>query len=266
MVQTALRTVGKRRPRPQNLKMRFRLFLLLPAVFAVSCQHKSAPPASAKDAGVASALSQGLMSRGRPERAEILVIADQFSKDDAQTGRALSGIEGERLQGFLSGLGAGPNYFIVRTLTEDSLGKDPREIQKLLDQSRSRRNAAVADLLAANPGLKMVLTLGAQADQEIKTMELGTVPAISLTGPGGYQRAFESIRHLTAWGKNRRMMLTLKPVPLPAADLPEGYSSPATAVAESARKPAASKRGSKRAPASMAAPVEASVPAEASRR
>ena len=267
MVQRPFRTVGKSGGRPQNFEMRRRLSVLA-VLFAVSCQHKpSSEPAKAFTEG--SPFPQGAMIRGRPDRAEILVLADQFSRDDARLGRALTGIEGEKLQGFLSGLGVGPNYVILRTLPVDTLGKDPREIQTLLDRSRSWRNGLVAKLLKANPGLQFVLTLGPQADQEIKTMSLGNVPAISLTGPGGYQRAFESIRHSTTWEKDRRMMLSLKPVPLPAADLPDGVSSPASVAAETPRKPA-SKRLSQRAPASVAAPVveepPAAAPAEASSR
>lgn len=283
MVQTLLPAIGKTGARPQNLEMPLRRLPLAALLLLASCQHRNAIApaelaAANAPAGAASAPStkvgfqegmteqwakactdgcpfpQGALVRGRLDGADILVIADQHSRDDAQVGRALTGIEGEKLQGFLNGLGAGTNYVIIRTLPVETLGKDPREIQTLLDQSRSWRNGLVAKILAANPEMKMVLTLGPQADQEAKTMKFGNLPAISLTGPGGYQRAFESIRHSTAWEKDRRMMLSLKPLAVPATDLPYGVSSPAVAE-ESARKPASKRASAKRAPASTEAPV-----------
>lgn len=180
--------------------------------------------------------------RGRPDRVEVFILADQASLEDAAAGRALVGLEGRRLQGFLTGIGAGMNYFIFRTLPVDTLGKDPREVQKLLESSRRWRNGIVSKIIEANSTLKMVLVLGPQAEQEVRTMALGSLPAISLTGPGGYQRAFDEIRHVKAWGMGRRLMLTLQAAPIPADDLPYGFST--GTIAGPDRKPAS------RAPAS----------------
>lgn len=161
--------------------------------------------------------------RGRPASTEVLVIADQTSHDDMWVGRAQMGLEGQRLQGFLTGIGAGLNYTILRTLPVDTLGADARTVQQLLEISRNWRNEVVGKILQENRGqVKMILTLGPQAENEIRTMNVGGVPVISLTGPNGYQQGFQQIQRVPAWAGSHRMNFNANPMPIAREDIPYG--------------------------------------------
>lgn len=161
--------------------------------------------------------------RGRPASTEVLVIADQTSHDDMWVGRALMGLEGQRLQSFLTGIGAGLNYTILRTLPVDTLGGDPRTVQQLLDVSRNWRNEIVSKLLQENSGrVKMILTLGPQAESEIRTMNTGGLPVISLTGPNGYQSGFQQVQRVPGWAGSHRMNFIANPMPIAREDVPYG--------------------------------------------
>ncbi|MCX7977797.1 MAG: hypothetical protein N2578_02215 [Bdellovibrionaceae bacterium] len=162
----------------------------------------------------------GVIYRGRPEGAEVLVLADQTSHDDLWVGRALMGLEGQRLQAFLRGIGAGLNYVIIRTLPVDTLGADSASVKRLLDISRKWRTGVINEIVKINSGsVKMILTLGPHADAEIKQINMGSLPIISLTQ--GYEKAYSEITKLTTW-KKPNMRLETKPIPIAREDVPYG--------------------------------------------
>lgn len=164
----------------------------------------------------------GAIYRGRPSSAEILVLADQTSHDDMWVGRAMMGFEGQRLQGFLAGLGVGPNYAIIRTLPVDTLGGDPRNIQQLLEASRPWRTSVLSRIVQENRGrLKAILVMGPQAEQEIRTFNSMGVPVISVSGPQGYQNAFQQMQRLPGFA-GRRMVFNINPMPIAREDIPYG--------------------------------------------
>lgn len=171
---------------------------------------------------VAPKFGAGAIYRGRPSSTEVLVLADQTSHDDMWVGRAMMGFEGQRLQGFLAGLGIGPNYTILRTLPVDTLGADPRNIQQLLEVSRPWRNSVLARIIQENRGrLKAILVMGPQAEQEIRSLNTGGVQVVSISGPQGYQTAFQQLQRLPTFA-GRQMVFNINPMPIAREDIPYG--------------------------------------------
>lgn len=160
--------------------------------------------------------------RGRPDSTEVLVLADQTSHDDMWVGRALMGLEGQKLQAFLQGIGAGLNYTIIRTLPVDTLGASSSTQSKLLQISQKWRNRVLENLIRNTDnkaGLKLILTLGPQADQAIQSVQTSGIPVVSLTG--GYGQAFQKIQSIHSWNKPN-MRLYERPIPIAREDIPYG--------------------------------------------
>lgn len=160
--------------------------------------------------------------RGRPDSSEVLVLADQHSHDDMWVGRALMGLEGQKLQAFLDGIGAGTNYTILRTLPVDTLGAPQSTIDKLLEYTSEWRSAIWTKLLRNDRNaqkVKLILTLGSQADRVIEELETDGVPVVSLTA--SYEDAFSKVRRVHSWRK-RGMKLQTEPMPIARMDIPYG--------------------------------------------
>jgi len=162
--------------------------------------------------------------RGRPENAEVLVLADQFSYDDTWVGRALMGLEGQKLQAFLESIKAGDNYLILRTLPVDTLGAPPAAISQMMDMTRSWRTRLWRKLIASNVNtLRLVITLGENAENEyqsfLRQYAPNRVDHISLNS--GYSSAFSDVTKSPSW--NRKGLRPLNaPIPINRKDIPYG--------------------------------------------
>jgi transcriptional regulator with XRE-family HTH domain len=103
--------------------------------------------------------------RSQPSRAMVLVLADQDSYDDLFCGRALCGEAGQNLHGVLDAIGVARDYLILRVLPVDTLGVPPAVVRAAVDhpQVRALHGEVLVRVRAANPQLKVLLTLGPHA-------------------------------------------------------------------------------------------------------
>ncbi|MBX9769457.1 MAG: hypothetical protein K2X47_19430, partial [Bdellovibrionales bacterium] len=109
--------------------------------------------------------------RGRLDEAAVLVIGDQESNDDLFTGRAWTGLGGQRLQAYLAALGISRSYAILKTLPVDTFDVSPAQKLKMTLDPRMTaiRNAVVRGIRAASQKKKIpmraVLAIGPMADR-----------------------------------------------------------------------------------------------------
>lgn len=159
--------------------------------------------------------------RGHPEQSEVLILADQMSQNDLWVGRALMGYEGQKLQGFLQGIGAENDYTILRTLPIDTVGVSDESVKNMVNRSHAWR-ARVWHKLLFNPEntkrVRLIFTFGSHADAEIINLETGGLPVVSLTN--GFKAAFDQIQKVE-WKKND-FIFTENPVSIPREDIPFG--------------------------------------------
>lgn len=143
-------------------------------------------PAILKQPGVKNdpSFGAGAIYRGRPDSAEALILADQFSHDDLWVGRALMGQKGQQLQAYLKENGYGLNYVILRTLPVDTLGAKEADVEKLVQFTAKWRAAVWKKLLENRDNtkrIKAIFTLGEWADEAIKDLETNGIRVTSLT-------------------------------------------------------------------------------------
>jgi hypothetical protein len=114
-----------------------------------------------RDLGVTTHLSlgQGPIYRGRPDRAHILVLADQQSHDDLFTGRALTGDAGQHLQALLEAIGV--------TIVANT-------------QVIAVYQAIVSEIRAACRDLGLILAVGPKSRSLASHLSLGGLPTIAL--------------------------------------------------------------------------------------
>ncbi|MBX9766210.1 MAG: hypothetical protein K2X47_02975, partial [Bdellovibrionales bacterium] len=116
--------------------------------------HKSAPYPDFWAMGARTHRSFGLHGpyRGRLDEAAVLVIADQESNDDLFTGRAWTGLGGQRLQAYLTALGIQRSYAILKTLPIDTfdVNSEKRREMVLHPSMLRHREAMVREILAGS--------------------------------------------------------------------------------------------------------------------
>lgn len=150
----------------------------------------TAKPVSAPSFGT------GPAYRGNPQNAALYIIADQQSHDDFFSARALTGKNGQRLQTYLKNLGAGDNYFIVRTLPVDTLGMDQGDVesialagdvvenhQKIFDEVYSAKAGDRPD--AKKNAVRVVVTIGPVAAKLAAKLNLAGKKVVNLPNPTG---------------------------------------------------------------------------------
>jgi hypothetical protein len=178
-----------------------------------------------------SSFGTGPIYRGRFRDVKVLVLADQDSYDDLFCGRALCGEAGQNLHGVLDAIGVARDYLILRVLPVDTLGVPPAVVRAAVDhpQVRALHGEVLVRVRAANPQLKVLLTLGPHALRLAESLPTGSLQVIGLRGwrqPGAradWQQALERLRvagHATdsaptfSWDGRRRQ--------IPPLDLPYG--------------------------------------------
>jgi uracil-DNA glycosylase len=103
----------------------------------------------------------GPLYRGRPDRARILVLADQESHDDLFMFRALTGDAGQRFQEFLRAMGITKSYLILRVLPVDTLGLPASTVRTIVDHAQVRQlYRTIVERLVAAGNTALVLCVG----------------------------------------------------------------------------------------------------------
>lgn len=124
----------------------------------------------------------GPIYRGRPNRADVLIVADQQSHDDLFTGRALTGASGQHVQAFLEAIGILNAYVIIRVLPVDTLSLDETSVAAMVSHPQvCKVYQAIFDrIIDRNPDLGLVLTFGPHTNSLVHGMALGNLPKIAL--------------------------------------------------------------------------------------
>jgi uracil-DNA glycosylase len=122
--------------------------------------------------------------RGRLQEAQVLVVADQFSHDDLFSGRALTGLDGQRLQSFLRGLGLNRSYAIIRTLPVDTLDLSDAKRLEIANhpQVTEVRNQILNRVLSYGK-TKVVITIGEGAEAAVNSWKPSGVNIVNLASP-----------------------------------------------------------------------------------
>ncbi len=137
--------------------------------------YSDVAPVSAPDFG------HGPVYRGRLQNAIVLVIADQTSHDDFFSARALTGEVGQKLQTWLGTIRVGSAYAILRTLPVDTLGMNPQEVRKIaLRSDVLAARQKILDFILGKGNTKVIVTLGAVAQETVQSQSVGNVKVVSL--------------------------------------------------------------------------------------
>jgi hypothetical protein len=134
----------------------------------------------------------GPIYRGRPDQANVLILADQQSHDDLFTGRALTGESGQHLQVFLQAMGILERYVIIRVLPIDTLSLSVDEVETILKHPQTVKvyQAIVGRILTVNDDLRLILTFGPHAHVIRQSLAGVNVPTVALKAwrePGALQ-------------------------------------------------------------------------------
>ncbi len=112
------------------------------------------------------------MFRGRFEDAKVLVIADQTSQDDMFSGRALTGLGGQKLQNFLSAMGADSSYAILRSIPVDTMDLSvEKRIAIANDERVSAARLKIIQKIIAEGNTKTILAVGPVAQSIVEGIE-----------------------------------------------------------------------------------------------
>jgi hypothetical protein len=129
----------------------------------------------------------GPIYRGRFAELSLIVLADQHSADDLFTGRAVCGEAGQQLQGFLAAAGLTRRYLILRTVPVDTSDLSAARRRSIVDNSlvQAVHRELLRRILAGNPGVAVVLTVGPDAQRLAPDVVPAGMPMIGLARHGG---------------------------------------------------------------------------------
>jgi uracil-DNA glycosylase len=103
----------------------------------------------------------GPIYRGRPDKATVIVLADQESQDDLFTFRAMTGDAGQRFQEFLRAMGITSRYVILRVLPVDTLDLPAARVQAIVDHPQVRAvYRAIVERIVGAASSSIVLCVG----------------------------------------------------------------------------------------------------------
>jgi len=124
----------------------------------------------------------GPIYRGRPDGANVLILADQQDHDDLFTGRALTGESGQRVQPFLKSIGILRSYVVLRILPVDTLDLSTSKVSAIVNHPQTKKvyQAIVDKIRGENPDLKLILSFGRHAKSLSQGLSLGGLTVIRL--------------------------------------------------------------------------------------
>jgi len=140
------------------------------------------PDFNAMGAAAHPSFGQGAIFRGRPGKANVLILADQQSHDDLFTGRALTGMSGQHVQELLKAMGIIKRYVIIRTLPIDTLDLEENEVEEMIHNAQIQKvlQAIVDKIIDSNKNLKLFLSFGPQSREMTQFLNLANLPVIEL--------------------------------------------------------------------------------------
>lgn len=149
--------------------------------------------AGVKATNVKNDISHGAFAhyRGTFNKPKIVILADPIDYDGLYSARALTGLAGQRLHGFLQNFDIGDQYLVISTVPFDMTDATTQEWDYTLAQTKSWRVNLLKEILKSEAP-QMVLTLGSYADKEIQKLSLTNIPTVSLTN--GFSAAFDFMR------------------------------------------------------------------------
>ena len=120
--------------------------------------------------------------RGRFKNISILLLTDQQDYTDMFSGRALTGLVGQKLRPFFSTFAKETDYLILRTLPMDCLSLDKNTCLSIMESPNvtKARDKIIYKLLKNNE-IKVLLTLGEGAKKIAKSGPLSKIPTINLS-------------------------------------------------------------------------------------
>ncbi|MBI3018441.1 MAG: hypothetical protein HYY61_00895 [Deltaproteobacteria bacterium] len=123
----------------------------------------------------------GPIYRGRLDNTKFLILADQESHDDMFTCRALTGNGGQKVQHFLTRIGAIHNYVIIRTLPVDTLDLSFDKVREISNHSQvvRVRNRILEKILEEN-SIELILTFGSHAKEAMRKCDTKDVTVVNL--------------------------------------------------------------------------------------
>jgi uracil-DNA glycosylase len=174
----------------------------------------------------------GPIYRGRPEQAQVLILADQQSHDDLFTGRALTGECGQRLQAYLEAMGIFTRYVVIRILPVDTLGEDVAAVATAVQhpQTQAMYQAIVDRIRAQKEAPQLLLALGPHARNLAARLDLDSLPIVPLKtwleagALADWQAQLNNIRHLDYQPEVENPSFTYdgRRGQIPSLDLPYG--------------------------------------------
>jgi hypothetical protein len=157
----------------------------------------------------------------------VLLFADQQSRDDQFTCRALTGDAGQHLQAFLTAAGLDHRYAILRVLPVDTLEEDPAEIRAALDHPAT---IALYQELLRRSRPQVIVSMGPNARRLTGRLDIGGTPVVKMKGLNqsrfatDWRRALGDLRSLRYKKDISRPSFTYggEREQIPRADLPFG--------------------------------------------
>jgi uracil-DNA glycosylase len=120
----------------------------------------------------------GPIYRGRPGQASVIVLADRDTHDDLLTARALTGEDGQRLQGFLRAAGLTKKYLILRVLPVNTQGAAAATLRSVVDHASIR--ALYREALNRCQTAKVLIAMGTLAQRLVSHVNARNLPVVQM--------------------------------------------------------------------------------------
>ncbi|MCB9094985.1 MAG: hypothetical protein H6621_07965 [Halobacteriovoraceae bacterium] len=133
--------------------------------------------------------------RGTFAAPEIFILSDAPGDyDSIYSAVAMSGEEGQRLNGFLNGLGVEDKYLVLKTVPFDMTGASQDDWNHVLRETKVWREKLVNKIVNEQKP-KLIIALGPQAQEQIKKLNIKDTPVIDLDIKN-YKKAFDQVEKL----------------------------------------------------------------------
>jgi hypothetical protein len=120
----------------------------------------------------------GPIYRGRPGQAAIIVLADRDSHDDLLTARAVTGDDGQRLQGFLRAAGLTEKYLILRVLPVNTRGASSATLRAAVDHASTR--ALYQEALNRCQTAQVLVAIGTLSQRLAPNVNIRNLPVVQM--------------------------------------------------------------------------------------
>ena len=160
--------------------------------------------------------------RGTFTNPKVVVLADPDGFDDLITARALTGERGQYLQGFMSDLGVGDQYLVIKTVPFGMDGATDEEWKTVLAQTQNYRAAIFAEIFK-NSQPDFVLADGKWASAEMASLvpKENEIPVVEMLRGGtdkaeGIEKASSEVKKIPHYSSR---VITLQRANIPRSHL-----------------------------------------------